>query len=183
MADSGAWKKLGSYLIGAVVCIGVPAFTTSIAPVSRVSFKRHGDSVSARAHILLFLVVPVRPRTIDPVMEIAERHVSAHLIPNRTGPPRRIDEQAFLVVRGRNEAIEIPVSPEKLEASTQRARDFLADPKADELQMTLVASWFVSAIGGVFSVLTAFYVIGVALAAGRFLRRVASPGEANGLED
>ena len=67
-----AIRRLGFYLIGFVVCVAVPAVITGLAPVSRVSFERHGDRVSARAHILLFLLVPFRPKAIDRVIEIDE---------------------------------------------------------------------------------------------------------------
>ena len=49
--------------------------------------------------------------------------------------------------------------------------------------MTLVESWFVSAIGGAFSVLTVFYVIGLAVGIGRFFWSFGSLSKGNAHPD
>ena len=178
-------RKLGLYLIGFVVCVVIPAFITTVAPVSRLSLERHGDSVSARTHILLFLLVPFRREVIDPVMEIDERRgriVTEELRGERS--VTRVRALGFLVIHGTDQTIEIPVSPAKLEHVRHQAQAFLADPHATELKMTLVTDWLISAGGGLFSVLTVFYVIGMAVGIGRsFLGIFGPPSRANGHRD
>lgn len=154
------------WLIGLVIC-GAAAFITIIQPVSRVSFKRHGDGVSARAHTLLFMVVPFRPRTIDSVVEINEERVAARAVSQRSGPPKWTEEQGFLVIRGNGQTMQIPVSAAKLQRAKQRALDFLADPSATELEMTVFPSWLPAMAGALFSVIGLLYVLGMVLAIGR----------------
>lgn len=180
MAKSGGCLKLGQYLIGFVVFVGVAAVITSLAPVSLVSFERHGDTVSARTHILLFLLVPVHLQVIDPVTEIDGRR---DFIASQDGRVRRVRQVGFLVIRGGGQTIEIPVSPMNLGSVKKRAQDFLSDPGATDLTMTLVSSWLVGVGSVVFSLLAVVYIVGVAVAIGRFIGLLPPPGKANESQD
>lgn len=160
----GGWKDLVfRHTIGFVFCVAFPGFVTAIAPVSWVTFQRHGDQVSAQTHICMFFVVPYRSRVVDPVVGIDDRFVAGTVDRSRSNPQRhRSEDEGFLVIHGKEQTVEVPVTPFNVKSVTKRAQDFLADSQATELKMTFVANWKFSVIaGGLVSLLTVLYAIGI----------------------
>jgi hypothetical protein len=164
MAKKNSWKDLIiGHLIAFVFCIAFPGFVTAIAPVSWVSFQRNGDKVSARTHICMFFVVPYRSKTIDPVVGVGDRFVRGKVERSRSNSQsHRSEDEGFLVIHGNDQTVEVPVTPFNIKSVTKRAEDFLADPNASNLKMTVVANWKFSVFGGgLVSLLTVLYVFGI----------------------
>ena len=74
----------------------------------------------------------------------------------------RSEDEGFLVIHGEDQTVEVPVTPFNVKSVTKRAQDFLADSQLKELKMTVVANWKFSVFaGGMISLLTVLYVIGI----------------------
>lgn len=175
MTHSTGCLRLFRYVMGFLVFVLLPAIITVVQPISRVSFKRERGRILARTHILLLFVVPFRPRAIDSVVAIDQRDIASTVVRTRGGKDSYTEAQGFLVIEGEQQTIEVPVSPAKLEEVTGRARAFLSDPQATELKMTLVTSRMFSAIGAAISLLSVFWVMGVAVTLSRALGWIGPP--------
>lgn len=161
----------------ALLCfVGLPALVTTMAPVSWIKLQRTGDRVSARAKTCLFFFIPFRSVVIDPVTQVGRRTISGsvRLAERRKDRDvyRRSEDEGFLVIQGSDKSAEIPVTPFNLSSVIEKSESFLKNPQAAELKMFVVANWKFSVIaGGLASLLTLVYVIGVAAAVGRGLLR------------
>lgn len=178
---------LGSVLFGHAIaflgCVLFPGFVTAVAPVSWVRFERNGEQVAAKAQICAFFVVPYRTTLIDPVVGVGDKFIAGHVTPDHHHSHQgvRSEDEAFLVIHGKEDSINVPVSPVNIQNVTRQAHEFLEDPNSTELKMTVVANWKFSVIaGGVVSLLTVLYVVGVGLSIlavpWRILRRIAGVG-------
>src|SRR5688500_342773 len=111
----GLLGKLLTQAFALLVCFGVPALVTAIAPVSWVSFQRSGDGerVVARAQTCLLFVIPFKTVTVDPVTGLGDRTIAGTVkVERRSGTDKRTqsEDQGFLVIRGPDQvAKEVPV--------------------------------------------------------------------------
>lgn len=149
------------------VFVGMPALFTAMAPVSWVVFQRHEGRVAARVQTCLLFFVPYDTQSIEPVVAIGNRFVEGtSTTPDpriTTDPATKTEDAGFLVIRGPDRAIELPVSPVSIPSALDRAEAFLDDPAATELHMFVVANWKASVLfGGLASLLTVLFIVGVA---------------------
>lgn len=157
---------IGSQLIALFFCVGFPGICTAVAPVSWVKFQRNGDRVSARAQVCVFFVIPYKTMIVDSVDGIGDRFkAGTESYDRRRAPNDRVtksEDQGFLVIHGADQVAEVSVSPVDLKSVVERSEAFLKDPQATELKMFVVANWKFSVImGGLTSLLTVLYVVGV----------------------
>lgn len=165
---AAAWATLVfQQLLALGVCVGVPALVTAIAPVSWVTLERQEGRVTAVAQTCLLFVVPFKTATVDPVTGFGDRHVAGTVTrKRRPGPDRetKSEDEGFLVIEGPGQSAEVSVSPVSLDGVLDKANGFLEDSQAAELRLFVVANWKFSVIGGgLSSLLTVLYVVGVTL--------------------
>lgn len=161
--------------------VAFPGFVTAVAPVSWIRLERHGDQTFAVVHRCMFFVVPYRTDELEHVIGVDDQFVQGET--RRDAVHQRnesTEDQAYLVLHGRDGSVRVEVSPVSIEGVRQRAKDFLADPQATVLHMTVVANWKFSVIvGGFVSLLTVLYLVGIASCVVEAVRRLASfPDEA-----
>lgn len=165
---AAAWATLVfQQLLALGVCVGVPALVTAIAPVSWVTLERQEGRVKAVAQTCLLFVVPFKTATVDPVTGFGDRHVAGKVRrERRSGPDRetKSEDEGFLVIEGPGPSAEVSVSPVSLDGILDKANGFLEDSQAAELRLFVVANWKFSVLGGgLISLLTVLYVVGVTL--------------------
>lgn len=158
----------GSLALGFVFCVLFPGFVTAIAPVSWVRFERSGELVSATTKTCVFFVIPYRTQHVSPVIGVSDDFIAGTLSsrrPGHSGSDRtRSEDEAFLEIHGENSSAEVPVSPINIKRVLQRSEEFLKDPRAEELRLTVIANWKFGLIaGGFVSLLTVLYVVGLVM--------------------
>ena len=148
-----------------VVCIGVPALVTAIAPVSWLKFERNGQQVVAQAKTCLLFIIPYKTRMVESVTAIDSRiktgSVTRH---RRSGPDKytKSEDEGFLIIKGANQTAEVSVDPNDLESVTEKVNDFLQDKEEQELKLFVADHWTFSVIvGGIASLLTILYIGGL----------------------
>jgi hypothetical protein len=148
-------------------CVLFPGLTTAVAPVSWVKFQRNGDRVTARVQVCAFFVVPYKTMTVDPVIGISDRSKSDRVTQERRGGKLtniHTEGAGFLVIQGEGQTAEVSVTPHNLKSVVEQSNAFLVDPQAKEMKLFLVANWKFSVVmGGVLTLLTVLYVVGVVL--------------------
>ena len=154
-----------THCLGFLFCVLFPAFVTAIAPVSWMQFQRQDETVTADVRICTLFVVPYQIRTIDPVVGIGDQFIAGKETPRRGNQGGgRTEDEAYLLIHGTDQPLRVPVSPVNIRSVTERAQAFLTDSQAPELRMTVVANWKFSVFaGGLVSLLTVLYVVGVGL--------------------
>lgn len=165
-----------SYVVGFIALVLLPAFITAIAPVSVTRFERRGSDVSADVKTNVFFVIPYRHVQIEAVTAVDDRFHAGELVEN-TGFSRsdsrhttRSEDEAFLVIHGRDKQAEVSVSPANIRGVMEKARTFLASPNERELRLITVANWkFGVFAGGFLSLFTALYVFGLLLGLWRLI--------------
>lgn len=175
-AKNDGWGDLLiGHVIAFVACVAFPGFVTAIAPVSWIYFERHGDKVTARTHTCLFFVIPYSSKTVDPVVGIGDRFVRGTVSRSRSSNSRttRSEDEGFLVIQGIDKKVEVSVTPFNIDRVAERAHEFLEDPQSTQLRMTVVANWKFSVfVGGLISLLTVIYVLGMTFSIFRWLLRL-----------
>ncbi len=179
-ASNSLSGKIISQIIGFVFCIGMPAAVTAIAPVSWIKFQRQGDRVTAEAKTCLLFVIPYKTARIDPVLGFGDRTNNGTLTRSRRSGGSdhyvRSEAEGFLAIQGKDDAVEIPVTPYNLKSVLEKSEAFLKDPKSTDLRLFVVANWKFSVIaGGLVSLFTVLYVVGVVLSIGKLILRLAVP--------
>jgi hypothetical protein len=163
--------SLRDFLFGHAIafffCVIFPGLVTAIAPVSYVSFERDGEKVVARARVCTLFVIPYQNKRIDPVVGLGD-HFIAGTVGRRVGnrDAVRSEDQAYLMIHGESEEnyAKVPVSPVNIKSVTEKAEAFLKDPQSTKLNFFVVANWKFSVFaGGLISLLTVLYVVGVTL--------------------
>lgn len=174
-------KTLGSRVfnqfIAFLFCVLFPGFVTAIAPVSWITFVRKGDHVAAEAKICVFFFLPYQTKRVDPVLGIGDRFVAGKL-DRKTGSRDsvRSEDEAFLLIHGESASASVPVTPFNIKSVTRKAQAFMDDKQAASLRLFVVANWKFSVImGGLVSLLTVLYVVGVTLAILQGLWRLLTP--------
>lgn len=159
---SGVSKFFGfvfSQFVAFACLVGFPALVTAIAPVSWIKFERHDGRVSFTGRTCLLFVIPYTTSTVDAVVRIDDRINPGTVSHSRKSGDTRSEDQGYLLVEGRGQSAQIPVTPFNLDSVSERAETFLEDETATELKMFVVANWKFSVIaGGCLSLLTVLYV-------------------------
>lgn len=183
-SNSGAKQNWASYLIGFVGCVVVPGFVTAIAPVSTVKLERRGETVSAQINTNAFFIVPYRKDHLAQVTEADDRFHAGEFTRKshqRKNEGTYSEDESFLVLRGPAGTIEASVSPVNVDDVLAKAQAFLKDPQASELRLFVVANWKFSVIaGGLVSLLTVLYVVGVTISVLQFFARLVTGKPAQG---
>jgi len=163
------------HLVGLVGCVGLPAFVTAIAPVGVTHLERVGANIRASIAWNVFFVIPYHRATVENVTAVDHRFHAGELtqMPGNTADNAsrnvRSDDEAFLVIHGESGTREVPVSPASIRRVLEKARDFLNDEQATHLRLITVANYkFGVLAGGVLSLLTGLYVLGVIMSLGHF---------------
>lgn len=187
MASSTTSKSpaglLASHLLGLLICVGLPALVTAIAPVSWVRFHREDGHVTATAKTCLLFVVPYRTVVVHSPVHAGRRDVSGTYARTKRGAGQRdvytkSEDEGFLVIEGAEQFAEVPVTPHDLKSVIEKSQAFLDNPQATELKMFVVANWKFSIIaGGLVSLLTVLYVVGIALTICKGLLRALGIGK------
>ncbi|MCB1044725.1 MAG: hypothetical protein KDC35_17410 [Acidobacteria bacterium] len=155
-----------AYFMGALCCVGLPAFVTAVAPVTYLSFQRHENTVTATARICFFFVVPYATKSQTNVANVGTRH-HAGTYERKPGETHHVksEDESFLVVQSPEGTFDVSVSPVNINDKLSQAEAFLADPSAKSLKLTCVSNWkFAVFAGGTLSLLTLAYLFGVLVA-------------------
>lgn len=154
-------------LIAFVVCVGAPGFLTAMVPVSWLKFERKGDRVTAQAKVCVFFIIPYRTEHVAPVVAVSDREKSGSVTRHRrTGTDRytQAEDQGYLTIEGPDHSAEVLVSPHDLKSVMEKVTAFLKDSQPKELKLYVVANWKFGVIaGGLLSLLTVIWVIGVSI--------------------
>ena len=184
---------LGSLIVGALFCFGLPAAVTAIAPVSYLHLERWADkSVSAKAATCLFFCIPYRTQTLDNVTSADQRFHAGTYSSDRAGDAAnhnrtKSEDEAFIVLHQGEQTpaapdqaapkIEVPISPFSVKAKLALAQGFLKDESQTKLSLFCVANWkFSIIVGGLVSLLTVLYVVGIVWSFLAMLKRLATGG-------
>jgi len=172
-------QKIFPQILGFFCCVGLPVFMTVLAPVSIVRLTRQNDRVIADLSTHALYAIPYRHMVIEDVVEVDDRFHEGELVRDHDGNGRRdhySESEAFLVVHGRDNAAEVPVSPINIRGARDKARAFLKAPGEQSLRIAVVANW---KFGVVFplllSPLLVLYLVGLSMAVWRFVTRLLRP--------
>ena len=184
---------LGSLILGALFCFGLPAAFTAIAPVSYLHLERGADkAVSAKAATCLFFCIPYRTQTLDKVTRADQRFHAGSYTSDRAGDTSerhqtKSEDEAYIVLQqGEPSAaapdqalpkIEVPISPASVKAQLALAQSFLKDESQTKLSLFCVSNWKFAIIGGgLTSLLAVLYVAGIVWSFLAMLKRLATGG-------
>lgn len=161
-------------LLGFVFCVLFPGFVTAIAPVSWVQFTRSGETVTATAQTCALFCIPYRRQQVSPVIGVDDRFIQGRISNHRRREDQnRSEDEAFLQIHGEQKSVEVPVSPVNIARVVQQTSQFLEDPRSTQLKLVVVANWKFSVIaGGLLSLLTVLYVVGLVLTILQGLKRL-----------
>ncbi len=148
-----------------VAFVLLPAGVTTVAPVSTIRLHREGEAVRATVRQHVFLFLPWRSRTLEPVTKVSHDFTAGSLPSTGTPSPSdvRSEDSATLVLTGPTGAIVVPVSPANIEAVERQARGFVEEPGPADLNLWVVANWKVGVLaGGFLTLLSLLFVLAVA---------------------
>ena len=166
-------------VLGFLICVGLPAFWTAIAPVSVTRLNREGDFVRAHTQDHVFFIIPYRTRTVADVTAIDDRFREGEWDRRSSDPSKhtKSESESFLVLHGHEDAVEVSVSPASIDRVVREANAFLADGSRPALRLITVANWKFSVIFAIpLTLLTALYLFGCALALWRWTHRKEAEG-------
>jgi len=151
-----------------VSCVGFPALTTWLAPVTWTTFTRHDGRVEMKAKVCLFFVLPFRHEAVAEVTGVDEHTIAGTREKWTSGTADdqkeyiTTESEGFLVVHGREQVARIAVSPANLSDVARQVSGFLNDPTAAQLPLFTVLNWKTSVVaGGILSLFTVLYLVGL----------------------
>ena len=167
---------LFEFLLGGLVCVGLPALMTAMAPVSWLTFQREDGRVAVTAQTCLFFVIPYRVKKLVDVKQVDTTFHRGELQHKRRddGKRGRAEDQAGLVLHGPQEGqdVSVPVSPASIKTVEARVKAFLDDPQQQSLSVFTVANWKVGLIFAIpVCLLTVLYVISWSIWLGQTLAK------------
>lgn len=167
---------LFEFLLGGLVCLGVPALMTAIAPVSWLEFTRAGDQVRVKTQTCLFFVIPYRVQELADVKRIETTFHRGENLHKRPGDGKRgrAEDQAGLVLHGprEGESVSISVSPVSIKTVEAQVKSFLDDDQQQNLSLFAVANWKFSVIFAIpMCLLTVLFVVGWSIWLGQTLAK------------
>lgn len=162
-------SSFGPLILGAVICIGFPAFWTAVAPVSYIHLERGAEGIRATTKTCLLFFIPYRTREID-IVSKADTRIHAGTwttdrLRSHSGSRTKSEDEGFIVLMDKDEKVEVPCSPVDLEAKQKEIDDFIkAEGGPQTLDLFCVSNWkFAIFAGGLISLLTVLYVVGVVI--------------------
>lgn len=164
------------FLLGGLVCVGVPALMTASAPVSWLAFQRAEGQVTAKVQTCLFFVIPYRAYELADVKHVETTFRRGEDLHKRRGDKKegRAEDEAALVLHGPQEGqnVTVPVSPASIKTVKDKVMSFLDDPQQQRLSLFTVANW---KVGMIFAIpaclLTVLYLVGWAIWFGNTLAK------------
>ncbi|MBC7819774.1 MAG: hypothetical protein IAG10_23060 [Planctomycetaceae bacterium] len=167
---------LFEFLLGGLVCVGVPALMTAMAPVSWLEFTRAGEQVRVTTQTCMFFVIPYRVNELADVKRFETTFHRGDELHKRPGDGKhgRAEDEAGLVLYGPQEGqqVSVPVSPASIKSVETRLKAFLEDPKQQNLSLFTVANWKVGLIFAIpVCLLTVLYVVGWSIWLGQTLAK------------
>ncbi len=155
-----------AHLVLFVACVVFPAALTMIAPVCTVDLERQGEQVTASVAWNCFFVIPFHRRVIADVTTVDDHVIAGELAQQTSrGIGDSVSEfttesQGFFVIHGKTGEIKVPVSPENLSDTRQKASEFLKTKNgAPSLHFRTVANWkFGVVAGGILTLFTVVYL-------------------------
>lgn len=180
-SEASLRARILTQLLAVVVFVGLPGLLTAVAPVAYITLQREGTHVTARAQTCLLFIIPYKTASVDPVTHLRTRTAAGSITWERrrgtTDHYHQADTQGILAIEGPGQTAEVWVSPHDLGTVLGKAEAFLADPQATELKLFVVSNWKFGVIaGGLISLLTLLYAVGVAAAIGQALLRLLGLG-------
>lgn len=177
LSPKQSWRSwLFGHAIAFVFCVLFPALVTAIAPISRVWFVRENGNVSAMTRTYLLFLIPYRTQRVEHVIGIDDRFIAGKVDRRPGKHSTRSEDEAFLVIHGEDATAEVPVTPFNVDSVSARAQEFLDTPEWTSMTITMVANWKFSVIaGGLVSLLTVLYVVGLTWGLIRGLVKIAAP--------
>jgi hypothetical protein len=170
-----------------LLCVGLPAAVTWMAPVTVVELSRQGPDVSAKVVNCLFLAIPYRETSINPVTKAEDelhRGETTFRTENRDGRnvrvKEKVEDEAYLILSGPSGTAKVPVSPANIKEVLDQTRVFLATADQPKLRFKAVANWTFSVlVGGLLTLITILYLLVMAWKALSFPIRLLrmTPGE------
>ena len=162
---------LVEFLIGGLVCVGLPALMTAIAPVSWLEFNRVDGRVAVKAQTCLFFVIPYSTQELADVKRVSTTFKLGELQHKRAGDRKqgRAESEGHVILHGPLEAgaaddeekVAVSVSPASLKTVETKVQAFLNDPGQEKLSLFVVANW---KFGLIFAIpvclLTVLFVVG-----------------------
>ena len=158
--------RLFTHALLLVSCVGFPALTTWLAPVTWTTFTRHDGRVEMKAKVCLFFVLPFRHEEVAEVTGVDEQTIAGTREKWTSGTADdqkeyiTTESEGFLVVHGREQEARIAVSPVNLNDVARQVSGFLHDPTAAHLPLFTVTNWKTSVVaGGIIGLLTVLYIV------------------------
>jgi len=167
---------LFEFVLGGLVCVGVPALMTAMAPVSWLEFTRAGDRVAVKTQTCLFFVIPYRVNELADVKKVDTTFHRGENLHKRAGDGKkgRAEDEAGLVLHGPQEGqkVSITVSPASIKSVETRVKALLDDPQQKSLSLFTVANWKVGLIFAIpVCLLTVLFVISWSIWLGQTLAK------------
>lgn len=173
------FAALKSHLITqaiAVVCfVIVPVVITLVAPLSTITFQKAGTETNVIVRRYVLILVPWRTERIDNVRQI-RADVTSQFRYADTSENRRKDRVGTtshatgqVVITGARDGLVVQAAPDLARSVAALFKEFAADKNADQISMSVYASWVLSyVLGGVVSFLCGLYLFGSLAAVFRF---------------
>jgi hypothetical protein len=174
----------GAILLVAFFFVGFPALWTAVAPVSYVRLERQGDHVRASSKTCLLFFIPYRHQSVDRVVGVNDRFRAGEVRRRRSHEiGMQTEDEAFMILHGEAEDdfLEVSVSPASIQSRVQLTEQFLNDPASLELRLFCVSNWkFAVFAGGMISLLTVLWALGMLLMLVRWFLRLAGLSSESG---
>ena len=169
-------QTLIEFLFGGLVCIGLPACMTALAPVTWLEFTRTGERVGVKTQTCCYFVIPYRVSELADVKRIDTTFHPGEQQQRRPGDRERgqTEDEAALVLLGpqAGQQIWIPVSPASIKSVEARVQAFLNDPQPSQLSLFTVANWKFGLIFAIpLCLLTVLYIVGWSMWLGQTLAK------------
>ena len=178
-AAARRFRSLGSaafrHALAILLCFGLPALATALAPVGRITLVRNGEAVTATTRTCLLFIVPFRTDRLQSVTKVDTR-IKTGAMTSRTQGGRReylkADDTGYLQLSGPDGSAEISVTPHNLYTVRDEVRQFLNGSGPERYSRFVVANWTFSIVfGGIVCLLPIVYGACFAVATVQWLGR------------
>jgi hypothetical protein len=169
MAEKNAplLQRLFAHVMSFGICVAMPAVVMMIMPVASTTLVRKTGVVSATTSRKVFFLIPFQTETVSQVIGVDDQYIAGTMSKSTPSGPKsepmrpetRSEDMSWLVIHGKGESVEVPVSPANIDSMRRKVRDFLEDPAQTELNLFTVANWKISVItAGLLCILTLIYL-------------------------
>ena len=184
-----AWlSQLITQSIALVVCLGVPAIVTWMAPRTTIHLQKVDELSIAEVTRYIFLVLPLPTVEIKPLQQaesiVTPEKKRTHLTSEDKRRGRKLGTtmaDGSIKLIGKDRTYQVQSTPQAAPIQAKIINAFIADPEAAPLAMTATAPWPLTyLLGGIMTGLAAFYSLCLLLATIRWLWRNLQPFPRNG---